>query len=70
MGDLDSGQEVNYKLKDKDNGVYAFVLEGTVEIDGNELGQRDALGILETESFKVKSVGESRVLLMEIPMTN
>ncbi len=68
LGRLDSGKEANYKLNDENNGVYAFVIEGKVTVNGQELEKRDGLGIWNVDELEVRSEADSRVLLMEIPM--
>ena len=45
-----------------------FVLEGEVEIDGEQFSKRDGVGIWDTESIKVKASSDARVLLMDVPM--
>jgi quercetin 2,3-dioxygenase len=67
--DLENGNALTYNLKDKNNGVYVFVLEGEVEIDGQKLSKRDGLGITETEAVTITSSQDAEVLLMEIPMS-
>ena len=69
LGKFEAGKSVNYQLKSNGNGVYAFILEGDVEIEGQKLGKRDGFGIWDTEDINVKSLTESRILLMEVPMT-
>lgn len=68
IGHFDDGVQSNYQLKKSGNGVYAFVLEGEVEIDGQALERRDGYGMWNTNSISVKSKGKSKVLLMEVPM--
>jgi len=68
LGDFEAGKTTTYYLKDKNNGVYAFILEGEVKIEGQKLGKRDGLGIWETEQIQLEPLGKSRILLMEIPM--
>ena len=63
---------MNIKSKRKanhPNGIYAFVLEGDVEIEGEQLNKRDGIGIWDTSSIKVQANENARVLLMEIPMS-
>ena len=50
-GRFDKGLSPQYKLKNEHNGVYAFVLEGEVSIQGQELKHRDALGPLVPSFF-------------------
>lgn len=67
--DLGNENTLTYNLKDTNNGVYVFVLEGELEIDGQKLSKRDGLGITETELVTIKSSQDAEVLLMEIPMS-
>lgn len=68
LGDLDAGKSATYTVKRKGNGVYVFVLEGSVEIGGQALSRRDGYGIWDTDKFEVKSTSDAKVLLMDIPM--
>ena len=67
LGNLDTGTETSYEIKRQGNGVYAFVLEGEIEINGQKLGRRDALGVSETEAIQIKTSSDAEVLLMDIP---
>jgi redox-sensitive bicupin YhaK (pirin superfamily) len=69
LGDFTEETTSVYKLNKAGNGVYAFVLEGEVEINGQKLNRRDGFGIWEVSSINFKSVKSSRILLMEVPMT-
>ena len=55
MGQFDEATETIYNIKKNGNGVYAFVLEGEVEIEGQALSKRDGFGIWDTDSFEVKA---------------
>jgi hypothetical protein len=68
MGNLESGVETDYALNDKSNGVYAFVIEGDVTIEGQELNKRDGFGIWNTDKIQIKADSNAKVLLMEVPM--
>lgn len=68
MGDLEKGLSIEYKLKNSNNGVYAFVLEGNVNINGEELNKRDGLGIIEADVLIIKADTDAKLLLMEIPI--
>ncbi len=69
IGKFDNGTSDEYTIKKSGNGVYAFVLDGEVEINGQKLGKRDGLGISETDKLGVKATSDARVLLMEVPMS-
>ncbi|MEK9612388.1 MAG: pirin family protein [Flavobacteriaceae bacterium] len=69
MGDFDQTTELNYTLNREGNGVYAFLIEGTANIEGEKLDKRDALGIWETDSIAIEADSQTRILLIEVPMT-
>jgi len=69
LGDLDKGKKINYQIKAKGNGVYAFVLRGTVEINGKPLGLRDGYGVWDTEKIILHATSNAEILLMDVPMT-
>ena len=68
MGKFDSGTEVSYTLNKKDNGIYLFVLSGSVTVAGNDLNTRDAIGITDFETLDIKANTDAEFLLMEVPM--
>ncbi len=68
LGNSNEGFNETYKIKDSNNGVYAFVLEGKVTINDQPLGQRDGYGVWDTESIHIKADSNARVLLMDVPM--
>jgi hypothetical protein len=55
-------------LNKKGNGVYAFVLKGIAKVGDRVLGERDGLGIWDTQSFNIEAVEAAEILLMEVPM--
>ncbi|WP_461533373.1 pirin family protein [Sinomicrobium sp.] len=69
LGDFDQGTTTSYNLNKKGNGVYLFVLEGSVNVEGEVLESRDAIGISDLDTFNLKADSDARFLLMEVPMT-
>ena len=68
LGEFDKETRINYNINKKGNGVYTFIIEGSVQIDGESLEKRDALGIWDTEKFELLANQNSRVLLIEVPL--
>lgn len=60
---------MEYKIKDSRNGVYAFIIDGDVSIEGQELNRRDGYGVWDTDKINIDAISNARVLLMEVPMT-
>lgn len=70
IGTFDAGTTANYDIKRQGNGVYAFILKGDFEIDGQTVNQRDGLGIWNTKSIALKALTQdAEILLMDVPMT-
>ncbi|RIJ46791.1 pirin family protein [Maribellus luteus] len=70
LGSFDKGKTVSYQVKKDGNGVYAFVIEGDVTLNGQALNRRDGLGIWEVSELELVADTDARVLLMEVPMLN
>jgi redox-sensitive bicupin YhaK (pirin superfamily) len=69
MGTFDKDFKTSYALKDKRNGVYAFVIKGDVTVNGNALNERDGLGIWDVETLAIQADSQgAELLLMEVPM--
>ncbi len=68
LGNLEKDTETTYQIQNEGNGVYAFVLEGEIEINGQKLARRDGLGISETDALQIKASSDAEVLLIDIPM--
>lgn len=68
IADFKAGNSKEYKIHKAGNGVYAFVIKGKAKIGDQVLGERDALGIWDADSFTLEAVDDAEVLLMEVPM--
>jgi hypothetical protein len=69
IGKFSKGNSDEYKFKKDGNGLYAFILEGEVEINGENLSKRDGMGIWNTDLLAIKAKQNAQVLLMEVPMS-
>lgn len=70
LADINKGNSLSYALKSKENGVYVFVIEGSLSISDYMLEQRDGLGITTVEDIQLSALSDSKVLLMELSMFN
>lgn len=69
MGKFEPGKELDYDIKIKGNGAYIMVVEGAIEVDGEKLERRDAIGIWDTDKVKIKILEqETEILIIEVPM--
>ena len=68
IGKFDKGFNSVYNLKAKGNGVYAFILNGDITINNQQLNSRDGFGTWDTDSLSISADTDSEFLLMEVPM--
>jgi redox-sensitive bicupin YhaK (pirin superfamily) len=68
LGNFDQGTKVSYKIKKKGNGVYVFVLEGSITVNGETLNKRDGIGVWDTEKIDVANNSATQLLIMDVPM--
>ena len=68
LGSFSKDLSIEYPIKKTDNGVYVFVLSGSVTVNGELLENRDGLGVSETEVLTIVANTESELLLIDIPM--
>lgn len=61
------GGQLTYRLHGLKQGVYLFVIEGRIKLDGVELGKRDGAGIWDMNELTITASQESDVLLIEVP---
>lgn len=70
LGNFENNKEINYQIRKKGNGVYAFIIKGSAEIEDQELEQRDGFGVWDISDLNIKATAENtEILLMEVPMT-
>lgn len=69
LGKFDKGVSAEYNLKLKGNGIYFFNLTGHVEVNGQELSDRDGYGVWDTDKISIKATDDAEFLIMEVPMT-
>ncbi len=68
LANLTIGSNVKYSINHKGNGIYLFVLEGSVTVAGEKLNKRDAIGIEESDNIEITADENSEILVIEVPM--
>jgi len=61
LGKLDKGFAASYEVRKKGNGVYAFVIEGEVTVNGENLNRRDGLGITGSNKIDITAGSDAEV---------
>ena len=68
LSDFDKDFSKKLSLKKEGNGFYIMNIEGEIEVNGEKLERRDAVGIWETNEIEIKANTAAKFLVMEIPM--
>jgi redox-sensitive bicupin YhaK (pirin superfamily) len=68
MSNFDADFTKKLSLQKVGNGFYIMNIEGEIEVNGEKLEQRDAIGIWETKELEIKANTNAKFLIMEIPM--
>lgn len=68
-GYLKGKDNFNYSLKNKDNGLFIFVLDGSLELGDLELLKRDAVEVSEVSELEMVVGAEGvQLLVIEVPL--
>ena len=65
---LDANSSLDLRSKSSNHGFYVFVVDGAVQVANEDLGQRDAIGVYETDNVAVKAKSDSSLVIIEVPM--
>lgn len=68
LGDFEEGKKIEYTVQHPGNGVFVMVIEGDIEIAGEKLSRRDAIGVWETGGVPISVLAPSELLVIEVPM--
>jgi quercetin 2,3-dioxygenase len=68
LGKFDSDKPTSYKINKAGNGVYLFLIEGSIELNGEKLEKRDAIGLQELDLVDIKVLEKCEILAVEVPM--
>jgi quercetin 2,3-dioxygenase len=68
LSDFEANFSKTLDLQKEGNGFYIMNIEGEIEVNGEKLEKRDAIGIWEAIEIEIKANSDSRFLIMEIPM--
>ena len=68
IGKVEAGKKLGYHMHQSHGGVYIFLIEGEIAVDGEVLKRRDGMGVYDTKSFELETLKDSHILLIEVPM--
>ena len=68
LGKFEKGATVSYDTKRAGNGLYVFIIEGSVSVQNETLTKRDAIGIEYAEQIEFNVQSDAYILVMDVPM--
>lgn len=67
---LEKGESLVYHLHGKGQGVYVFVIEGSITVEDENLNRRDGAGFSKTDHVEITSLSDAELLFIEVPIDN
>ncbi len=67
--DLDTNQEIVYKLHNPKSGLFIFVIDGNLESEGQKISKGDSLELSEIDAaITIRAEQNSQLLFIEVPL--
>lgn len=70
LGYFDAGQTVSYSLNPLNKGVFIFLMEGALTVNGEPVAQRESIGLWETATVSIECTAESKFIVIEAPINH
>ncbi len=68
LGEFEAGKSFDYSLNKAGNCLYIFLISGELQLGGETMNRRDAVGIKELDSnVTITTKKDSKILVLEIP---
>ncbi|MDO8480682.1 MAG: pirin family protein, partial [Nanoarchaeota archaeon] len=68
LGNFKKGGKLKGKIE-ANKGVFFFVVEGKVALEGKRLGKRDALALSGPGNWEATCTEKSQVLVIDVPLS-
>lgn len=68
MAALDAGTTLSYGKHNPACGVYLFVIEGSLTVNGHQLAKRDGLGLTGPDDIELQAGDTAEALAIEVPL--
>lgn len=68
LAKFDKNFFTSYSLHQPNNGLYVFIIEGDVNVQGENLSKRDGIGLWEIDKITFTANSEAEILMIEVPM--
>jgi redox-sensitive bicupin YhaK (pirin superfamily) len=68
LGLFDAGKKINYTFNPLNKCLFIFAINGSINISGITLPQRDAIGIWDTDKIDIECTEDCEFLVIETPV--
>ena len=68
LAEIEKDKTISYSIHKKGNGVYGFIIDGSVSFGDATVDRRDGIGITDFEKLEMTAKENSKMLLVEVPM--
>ncbi len=68
LGNVEKGMTLTYNNFKPGNGFYLFVIDGKINLSGEKLSTRDAIGIWEEDQLAILAEENTEFVIIEVPM--
>ena len=68
LAEIETGARIEAATRHAGNGLYLFIIEGRVQVAGEELGRRDGIGIADPGGVTIEALAPATVLAIDVPM--
>lgn len=65
LGYFEKGNQVNYQFRPENMCLFVFNISGNITVNGQQVPERDAIGIWDTDNVSIDSNEESEFLIIE-----
>lgn len=70
LGYFSENETIHYIMKPLNKSVFIYVMDGEVEIDSSKVNSKDGIGLWETGKIEIKTIKESRFIVIETPINH
>ena len=68
-GELDEAHPITYNLNLRGNGIYVFIISGSILLSDEILNSRDAIGLTHLEHVTITTSSYAKILIIEVPIS-
>jgi redox-sensitive bicupin YhaK (pirin superfamily) len=70
LGIFDAGQKLDYHFNSLNKALFVFTIDGELDIQGETISKRNALGIWNINEININVLQQSRFLIIEVPINH